>query len=177
MHYRTIIISDVHVGTPDSQYEKLYAFLQEHTCDTLILNGDIIDEQHVFLFKRFKQRKKEYTDFLTYLVDKTNHRSTVFYLNGNHDTFRGGSLFPQNGKVILCEDLIYPSGEHTYYICHGQQLDRVKRNIAFLTPLSLLVSAVFYWINRQYNKLRLRLHLPYQSILGKLKQIGKFVMV
>lgn len=42
-HYRTIVISDVHLGTESSKAKELLEFLKKHSCDNLILNGDIID--------------------------------------------------------------------------------------------------------------------------------------
>ena len=41
--YRTIWISDVHLGTPGCQAEYLVDFLKHNHCDTLYLVGDIID--------------------------------------------------------------------------------------------------------------------------------------
>ena len=41
--YRSIFVSDVHLGTKDSQAGKLNNFLKHNTCDTLYLVGDIID--------------------------------------------------------------------------------------------------------------------------------------
>jgi len=40
---KTIIISDIHLGKPNSQTEKLLEFLEETEIDTLIINGDFID--------------------------------------------------------------------------------------------------------------------------------------
>lgn len=42
-HYKTIVISDVHLGTKSSKAKELVRFLKSNTCDKLILNGDIID--------------------------------------------------------------------------------------------------------------------------------------
>jgi UDP-2,3-diacylglucosamine pyrophosphatase LpxH len=41
--YRSIFISDVHLGTKDCQANKLNNFLKHNSCDTLYLIGDIID--------------------------------------------------------------------------------------------------------------------------------------
>jgi UDP-2,3-diacylglucosamine pyrophosphatase LpxH len=43
INYRTIVISDVHLGTKSSKARELLEFLKKHSCDKLILNGDIID--------------------------------------------------------------------------------------------------------------------------------------
>jgi UDP-2,3-diacylglucosamine pyrophosphatase LpxH len=42
-HYKTIFISDIHLGTRGCQAEKLLDFLTHNTCDRLYLVGDIID--------------------------------------------------------------------------------------------------------------------------------------
>jgi len=41
--YRSIFVSDVHLGTRDSQADKLNNFLKHNTCETLYLVGDILD--------------------------------------------------------------------------------------------------------------------------------------
>ena len=41
--YRTIFISDVHLGTRGCQAELLLDFLSDIECDTLYLVGDIVD--------------------------------------------------------------------------------------------------------------------------------------
>ena len=42
-HYRTIFLSDIHLGTRGCQAERLIDFLKAHTCDRLYLVGDIVD--------------------------------------------------------------------------------------------------------------------------------------
>jgi UDP-2,3-diacylglucosamine pyrophosphatase LpxH len=42
-HFKTIVISDVHLGTSGSKVKELVNFLKMHTCDKLIMNGDIVD--------------------------------------------------------------------------------------------------------------------------------------
>ena len=43
MKWKTIIMSDLHLGARQSQTEKILKFLKENSAETLILNGDIID--------------------------------------------------------------------------------------------------------------------------------------
>jgi len=42
-HYRTIFLSDIHLGTRGCRADTLLEFLTTHTCDQLYLVGDIID--------------------------------------------------------------------------------------------------------------------------------------
>lgn len=41
--YRSIFISDVHLGTRDCKAVELHNFLKHNKCETLYLVGDIID--------------------------------------------------------------------------------------------------------------------------------------
>jgi len=59
--YPTIVISDVHLGTEHSKTTELADFLRTVNCDTLILNGDIIDGWELQKSGRGKW-KKEHTD-------------------------------------------------------------------------------------------------------------------
>ena len=42
-HYPVLVVSDTHLGMGNSSTDLLVEFLQNVTCDRLILNGDIID--------------------------------------------------------------------------------------------------------------------------------------
>ena len=42
-HYKTIVLSDIHLGTKGSKAKELVRFLKVNTADNLILNGDIVD--------------------------------------------------------------------------------------------------------------------------------------
>ena len=57
-HYKTIVVSDVHLGSKGSKAKELSRFLRANTCDKLILNGDIIDGWQ--LQRGGKWKKKAY---------------------------------------------------------------------------------------------------------------------
>ena len=70
--WRTIIMSDLHLGSRQSQTDKILEFLNENESDTLILNGDIIDgwalkskgkwkKDCSKIFRRFMKRSEEGT--------------------------------------------------------------------------------------------------------------------
>ena len=42
-YYRTVVLSDIHLGTSHSKTDEVNHFLSSVDCDRLILNGDIID--------------------------------------------------------------------------------------------------------------------------------------
>lgn len=42
-HYKTIILSDIHLGKPNNLSNKLLEFLENCTMESIIFNGDAID--------------------------------------------------------------------------------------------------------------------------------------
>jgi len=80
MKYRTLIISDTHIGSDESNFEGLLNFIRENDSDTLILNGDIID------IKYLKSLKSKFNAFeLIDQIVRIKKDTKIIYLKGNHD--------------------------------------------------------------------------------------------
>lgn len=62
-HYRTIVMSDIHLGSKWSKAKEANRFLKYHTCDTLILCGDVIDGWELLRGRREKW-KRRHTNFI-----------------------------------------------------------------------------------------------------------------
>ena len=169
---KTIIISDLHLGAPDSKYHQLIDFLETHPCENLILNGDIIDGKYL---KRFGSRKQEYATFFHTLQEIAKKNLTqITYIRGNHELWTDKVKVPKNFHIQ--EDMIYPSHGKKYYICHGDQfdsnLDKMLHHFKVISFIIACVAAGIYRSNRQYNKLRKNLGLSYHSLLTPIKNAG-----
>lgn len=172
MHYRTLIISDLHLGAPDAKYKQLKKFLSQHTCDHLILNGDIIDGLYL---KFFSARKVEYTRFLERIINLANQKCKITYLMGNHDHYRYKNLPISRDLIDIKINMMYKSGAKTYFIAHGQQLD--GKTPKWIEYIGFLCGVFVYWLNRIYNRRRKEQRFGYQSIVSKIKDAAKFIMV
>jgi Icc-related predicted phosphoesterase len=83
--YRTIFISDIHLGTKDCKAEQLNNFLKNNTCNTLYLVGDIIDAWKI---KQNKWRwKQSHTNVIRRILGHAKRDTRVVYVLGNHDEF------------------------------------------------------------------------------------------
>src|SRR5271165_2216335 len=83
--YRSICISDIHLGTKDCKADELSDFLKNNTCETLYLVGDIIDG-----WKMQQNRlrwKQSHTDVLRRILKFSKDGTRVVYIAGNHDEF------------------------------------------------------------------------------------------
>ena len=83
-NYRTLFISDVHLGSKGCQADALCAFLKTHSCEKLYLVGDIIDG--------WRMKKKWYwpqshTNVIRRILTAAKRGTDVVYIIGNHDEF------------------------------------------------------------------------------------------
>ena len=83
-HYRTVWISDVHLGTRGCQADLLLDFLNEVTADTYYLVGDIIDGWRL---KKSWYWPESHHAVITTIMEKAKNGAKVIFVPGNHDEF------------------------------------------------------------------------------------------
>jgi UDP-2,3-diacylglucosamine pyrophosphatase LpxH len=180
LHVRTVILSDIHLGTPHSKAEEVTHFLKHVRCDRLILNGDIIDGWRL---KRDGRWTKAHTRFVRRVLTMIQKRDTqVVYLRGNHDDFIGRLLPMQFEHLSLVEDHILETAQGRYLVLHGDVFDGVVKHMVFLAHLGDMGYALLLRLNRIYNWFRRLRGKEYfslsQAIKARVKQavsfIGKF---
>lgn len=176
MKFKTIIVSDIHLWTPDSKYQKVLNFLKKNSCENLILNWDIIDWRYI---KIFWDLPKKHRIFLNYIIELSKKDETnIYYIKWNHDEFLKRILPIQIWKFQLLKDLVYKSiNWKKYYICHWDQFDKIEWKLFILSLISFLWACFLYRLNRIYNNRRTKKWLKYYSIVKHIKRIAKAMMV
>jgi UDP-2,3-diacylglucosamine pyrophosphatase LpxH len=175
--YKTIVISDVHLGTKGSKAKEIARFLKQYRCENLILNGDIIDGWQL---KKSGSWKRKHTRFFNRILKMIeNHSTNVFYLRGNHDDFLEQILPLQIGKLRIQTDMIYESMGKKYFITHGDVFDSVTTNLRWIAYLGDMGYTFLLWLNRVVNHYRRKNGLPYfslsQYVKGKVKSAVSYV--
>ncbi len=177
LRVRTVILSDVHLGTPHSKADEVTHFLKHTRCDRLILNGDIIDGWRL---SRDGKWTKGHTRFIRRVLTMVQKRDTeVIYLRGNHDDFLARLLPMQFENISLVEDYIHESPSGRYLVLHGDVFDGVVKNMVFLAHLGDIGYSLLLRLNRTYNwfrKLRGKEYFSLsQAIKARVKQAVSFV--
>ncbi len=175
--YKTIIVSDVHLGTKGSKSKEIARFLKQFHCDNLILNGDIIDGWQL---KKSGSWKRKHTRFLNRVLKMMESQSTnVYYLRGNHDDFLDQILPLQIGRLQILADMTYQSNGKNYFITHGDVFDSITTNLRWIAYLGDVGYTFLLWLNRVINYYRYKKGLPYfslsQFVKGKVKQAVSYV--
>lgn len=173
-HYRTIVLSDIHLGIRNSHVREAVRFLKRHTCDKLILNGDIIDGWQL---RKSGQWKKRHTAFFKHIMKRVSSTDTeVVYLRGNHDDFLDEVLPLQIGNFSIVRTHIHHSAGRRYFVVHGDIFDTVTTRLKWIAKLGDTGYTFLLWLNRHYNAYRTRRGMPYYSLSQRVKNGVKRVV-
>ncbi len=165
--YKTIVISDVHLGSKWSKTKEATAFIRDNSCETLILCGDIIDGWAIMRGNKVKWRKR-HTNFIKALLD-ISHTTRIIYIRGNHDDFLDRVVPMTFLNMEIVKDHIHESFGKRYFVLHGDLFDSVSSNMKWLAKLGDIGYSMLLMFNRYYNQRRIRKGLPYRSIAKIIK--------
>ena len=166
-HYKTIVLSDIHLGSKWSKAKEATRFLKKNSCDTLILCGDIIDGWSLSRGKKPKW-KKRHTNFMRHILD-IQHSTKIIYVRGNHDSFLDRILPITFQNIQIVRDYIYRSNGKKYYVLHGDIFDKITSRYSWLAKIGDVAYSLLMWVNRYYNNRRMKKGLPYYFLSRNIK--------
>lgn len=165
--YRTVWISDLHLGTPGCQAEALLDFLKAVDCERLYLVGDIIDGWQL---RRSWYWPQSHNDVVQKLLRKARKGCRVIFIPGNHDEFARRYLGHSFGGIEVAEEALHETADgRRLWITHGDLFDGVVQCARWLALLGDSLYEFSLKLNRWLNSCRARLGLPYWSLSKYLK--------
>lgn len=167
-HFKTIVVSDIHLGTTNSKAKEVVRFLKNNTCETLILNGDIIDGWQLRKGGQWKKKHTRFFRVILKMIEKYNTK--VIYVRGNHDDFLDHILPFEFAGISIVKDYIYESFNKRYLVIHGDIFDAITTNLKWLAKLGDTGYTFLLWLNKMYNNYRVKRGLPYYSLSQVVKQ-------
>ncbi len=167
-HYKTIVVSDIHLGSKNSRAKELIWFLKKFSCDKLILNGDIIDGWRLKKSGKWKKVHSRFFKLTLKMIQKYNTK--IIYIRGNHDDFMDKIIPLSFDNITLCKEYIHLSNGKKFYVIHGDIFDIITTKLRWLAQLGDAGYNFLLWINKFYNNGRLKKGLPYYSLSKVIKQ-------
>ena len=165
--YRTIWISDIHLGTRGCKAGFLLDFLRATESETLYLVGDIVDGWRL---KRSWYWPQLHNDVVQKLLRKARKGTRVVYVPGNHDELLRRFLEINIGRVEVVGEAIHTTADgRRLLVMHGDEFDAVVRYARWLAFLGDWAYHLALAANQWINALRRRLGLPYWSLSAYLK--------
>jgi UDP-2,3-diacylglucosamine pyrophosphatase LpxH len=167
LHFRTIWISDIHLGTSGCQAELLLEFLKHTESKQLYLVGDIIDGWQ--LARRWYWHRL-HNDVVQKILRKARKGTRVTYVAGNHDEFARHFLGLAFGDIEIVDEAVHTTATgKRLLILHGDQFDAVVQCAKWLAHLGDMLYGISLELNRGLNRVRRALGLPYWSLSQYLK--------
>lgn len=165
--FRSIWISDTHLGTRHLRAESLLNFLRTTESEYLYLVGDIFD---FWQLKRNWHWSPVHDRIVSAVLDKAVNGTKVYYLPGNHDEklrhFEGACF---NG-ITIRNKLVHKGADgSSYLVIHGDSLDCVVQNKKWLAGIGSRLYGLMLNVNYWYNVLRIKCGREYWSISAFLK--------
>ena len=147
--YRTIWLSDVHLGTSGCQAAFLLDFLKHNESDTLYLVGDIIDGWQL---KKSWHWKQAHNDVVQKVLRKARKGTRVVYVPGNHDeAARQYDGLDFGGIAIRGEAEHHTADGKRLLIIHGDEFDGVIQHVKWLAYVGDSLYTVILGLNRHFN--------------------------
>lgn len=162
--YRTLWISDVHLGTPGCKAEHLVDFLKHVECERLYLVGDIIDGWKLRSNWFWPQ---EHTNVVRNILTKAKRGTKVFYVTGNHDEFLrkfvGYRL--EIGNIQVVNEMIHTTADgRRLLVTHGDFFDVITRYHKWVALAGDALYEATMRFNLHFNRARRLLGMRYWSL-------------
>lgn len=165
--YRSIWISDIHLGTRGCKADLLLDFLRHNESEYLYLVGDIVD---CWRLRRSWYWTQSHNDVVQKLLRKARKGTRVYFVPGNHDEpFRDYVELQFGGITVLSEAVHEMADGRRFLILHGDAFDGIVRYARWLAFLGDRAYNTMIAINHWYNELRHLCGYDYWSLSAYLK--------
>ncbi|MDD2452069.1 MAG: UDP-2,3-diacylglucosamine diphosphatase, partial [Sulfurovum sp.] len=166
MKYRSIFVSDIHLGTKFSQADAFLEFMKHHESENLYMVGDIIDG---WALKRKFRWKQSHSDVVQKILRKARKGTNVYLVTGNHDEFLRPFLPLMLGDNLEVDDAFeYVSVDgKKYFVTHGDIFDSITLTKKWLAVLGDYGYEVLLNLNHFLHFFRQRLGIKRYWSLSK----------
>ncbi|MDR5854891.1 UDP-2,3-diacylglucosamine diphosphatase [Caballeronia sp. LZ062] len=165
--YRTIWLSDIHLGSGGCQAAYLLDFLRHHESEYLYLVGDIIDGWQL---RKGWFWPQAHNDVVQKILRKARKGTQVVYIPGNHDEAARQFCDLAFGDIHVRGEAFHTTlAGKRLWIVHGDLFDGVIQHAKWLAYLGDTAYTAILLLNRWFNRVRTKLGFNYWSLSQYLK--------
>ena len=159
--YRTLFLSDLHLGTRGCQAHLILDMLRHVEAETIYLVGDIIDGWRLRSGWYWPQA---HNDVMQKLLRKVRRGARMVFVPGNHDEFARQFFGLTFGGIEIKRQAVHTAADgKRYLITHGDEFDVVVRHSKWLAYFGDWAYTTALFVNTHFNAARRSLGLPYWS--------------
>ena len=169
--YRTIFLSDLHLGMRGCQAGRVLDFVRHHTAERWVLAGDIVDGWALTRSWRWPQ---SHNDVVQKLLREVRKGAEMVYVPGNHDQAARQFVGTTFGGILVQRDWVHETADgRRLLVVHGDEFDGVVRLAPWLSVVGARAYETSLLLNGAVAAVRERLGLPYWSLAAALKDRTK----
>lgn len=166
-YYRTIWLSDVHLGCKDSKADYLLNFMRNSECSNLVLAGDIFD---LWELKRQPKWHTSHTELLHLILERAQQGTRVVYVPGNHDEAARKFVHFHNGLVELHTRYTHETASgRKLLVVHGDEFDAMVTFNWWHARLGDITYDLLLFLNRWHSRINRAMGRPYWSLANYIK--------
>jgi UDP-2,3-diacylglucosamine pyrophosphatase LpxH len=163
-HYRTVFISDVHLGAIPCRADLLCDFLSRISTDKLVIVGDLIDYD---VRRTPKFWRRAHTELLALIFKMARRGTTVVMIPGNHDDYLRQIEFVQAGNISIERTHVHRLLDgRRVFVTHGDLEEEPQPHTSEWAARAYDLAC---WANKPINIVRDFFGLPLRNILRPLK--------
>ncbi len=164
--FRTVFLSDLHLGNHWCRARDLAQFLSLFSCETLYLVGDIVDGWKLRQRSRWPQSHNKVVRKLL----KISRDTRICYITGNHDDFLDEFDGYHFGNIEICRQALHRTADgRRFSVLHGDEFDTVVKYHRWVARLGDLAYDAAMGVNAGLNALRSWIGMEYWSLSDYLK--------
>lgn len=167
LSFRSVFISDVHLGLADCQAGYLLDFLRSMQCERLYLVGDIVDLENM---ARRPYWHASHSAVIAEVLAIAARGTRVTYLPGNHDAALRRFAGQRVGGIDIALDAVHVGADgRRYRVSHGDEYDSAATIPAWLLQLGDALQGFLCTLNRHCNRLLRLCGAHYRPLSVQLK--------
>jgi len=172
LSFRSVFVSDVHLGLADCQAGYLLDFLRSTHCEHLYLVGDIVDLEN--MGKRAYWHA-DHSAVIAEILAIVARGTRVTYIPGNHDASMRRFAGQRFGGIDIALDAVHVGADgRRFRVSHGDEFDSEHAAPAWLLKLGDALQGFICAMSRRCNALLRRFGVRYLPLSIWIKQgIGR----
>lgn len=177
-NYKTIFISDLHIGSTQCQADVLLDFLKYNESEVLYLVGDIID---FWALSKKVFWPKSHNTIIQKILRKARHDTQVIYVPGNHDENVRDYDEYVFGDIVVRNSVVHVTADgKRMLVVHGDEYDTIAKYHRWIAKLGSKGYDFLLEVNRWFRSVRRLLGIQSQFSLAafvkyKVKNAVQFI--
>lgn len=169
--YRTIFLSDLHLGMRGCQAERVLDFVRHHEADRWVLAGDVVDG---WALARSWNWTQAHNDVVQKLLREVRKGAEMVYVPGNHDGAARPYAGLTFGGILVQREFVHTTADgRRLLVLHGDEFDGLVRLTPWLSKAGARAYEASLALNTAVAAVRERMGYPYWSLAAALKDRTK----